>query len=190
MVGLWHKEIDLMRTQIARAKDKSKKHLVMPLTRLERSPPVTLFKEIIYRAKIIHSLAFFQWRSVYESNSHYDEIKEIFSSKIAWLKENVKPLTYVKEPDRPAKDEKEEVDIDVLLQIHFLDKTNTLKSFDEIGLYTGSKKQAKRNMDQIEMTKFIYPDKLMTQKSPPKCVFMPDKSLIRSLIKLALKDEE
>lgn len=83
------KEINRYRTEIAKSKDKSKKHLAKPLTMLEKYPPMDLFKHIIYRCKVLHSLAFFQWRWHNEPRCHIHEIREIFDGKVEFLKENI-----------------------------------------------------------------------------------------------------
>lgn len=62
MLQAYRKEIDNYRTEIAKSKDKTIKHLIKPLTSLEKTAPIELFKAILYRCKVLHSLAFFQWR--------------------------------------------------------------------------------------------------------------------------------
>ena len=59
---MYKKEIDAYRTEIAKSKDKKIKEMMKPLGLIDGKQPVALFKLIIYRAKIMHSLAFFQWR--------------------------------------------------------------------------------------------------------------------------------
>jgi hypothetical protein len=43
-------------------KDKNAQQLVRSLTLIEKSCPFELFKTYIYRCKILHSMAWFQWR--------------------------------------------------------------------------------------------------------------------------------
>jgi hypothetical protein len=62
-------EIKMYIAEIAKSKDKSKRELVKPLTKMSGNLPISTFKAIIYRCKILHSLAFFQWRYKYEPNS-------------------------------------------------------------------------------------------------------------------------
>lgn len=62
MIHAYRKEIDNFRTEIAKSKDRSIKHLIKPLTNLDKTAPIDLFKAILYRCKVLHSLAFFQWR--------------------------------------------------------------------------------------------------------------------------------
>ena len=57
-----------------------------PLGLIDGKQPVALFKLIIYRAKIMHSLAFFQWRLTNVPTCHKEDIKEIFESKSTYLK--------------------------------------------------------------------------------------------------------
>lgn len=86
MTLMYKKEIDSFRTDIAKSKDKKLKELMKPLGMIEGKPPIALFKLIIYRAKVIHSLAFFQWRKMNVPGAHEDEIIEIFESKTTYLK--------------------------------------------------------------------------------------------------------
>lgn len=59
LILMWKKELDTYRTECAKAKDKNLKALMKPLTLIEKNPPIFLFKNMIYRSKIVHSLAFF-----------------------------------------------------------------------------------------------------------------------------------
>jgi hypothetical protein len=56
---MYKKEIDAFRTEIAKSKDKKVKEMMKPLGAIDGKQTVGLFKLVIYRAKIIHSLAFF-----------------------------------------------------------------------------------------------------------------------------------
>ena len=83
---MYKKEIDAYRTEIAKSKDKKIKEMMKPLGLIDGKQPVALFKLIIYRAKIMHSLAFFQWRLTNVPTCHKEDIKEIFESKSTYLK--------------------------------------------------------------------------------------------------------
>ena len=86
---MYKKEIDAFRTEIAKSKDKKVKEMMKPLGAIDGKQPVALFKLMIYRAKIIHSLAFFQWRLANVPTCHKEEIEEIFESKTTYLKDCV-----------------------------------------------------------------------------------------------------
>ena len=62
MIFFWRKELDNYRSEVAKSKDKHIQALMKPLTLLEKKPPIYLFKHILFRCKILHSLAFYQWR--------------------------------------------------------------------------------------------------------------------------------
>jgi hypothetical protein len=92
MLLAYKKEIDNFRTEIAKSKDKNNKHLIKPLTNMEKTAPIKLFKEILYRCKVMHSLAFFQWRYHNVSSANQEELEAIFKDKIDFMKGNVMPL--------------------------------------------------------------------------------------------------
>jgi hypothetical protein len=63
-----------------------------------------------------------------------------------------------------------------------------LASFEEIGYIDPAVNHGKTKTEKIinamNINKNIYPDKFMLEGRPPKCVFVPDKQLMRKIIKL------
>lgn len=72
-----------------------------------------------------------------------------------------------------------------------IEKHNMLTSFEELGFIdpfaTNAKAKAEKHMAQLSINKNVYPDRLMDGPKPPKCIFVPDKQMMRKLIKLLLK---
>jgi len=69
-----------------------------------------------------------------------------------------------------------------------IEKKNFLTSFEEIGYIDPTVNNGKTKTEKIingmNINKNIYPDKLMVESRPPKCVFCPDKQLMRKIIKM------
>jgi hypothetical protein len=92
MLNAYKKEIENFRTEIAKSKDKTNKHLIKPLMNMEKTAPLNLFKEILYRCKLMHSLAFFQWRYNNVSSANQEELEANFKDNIEFMKTKVMPL--------------------------------------------------------------------------------------------------
>ena len=78
--------------------------------------------------------------------------------------------------------------MNVLLQQIGLDKKNYLASFDDIAFVDPTIQNGRARTDKLinamNINKNVYPDRLMDGAKPPKCVFVPDKQLMRKIIKL------
>lgn len=75
-----------------------------------------------------------------------------------------------------------------------LEKKNFIASFEEIGLFdpfvTNNRVKTEKKINEISLFKNIYPDKLMDEDRPPKCVFLPDKAVFRKIIKMQIKYQD
>jgi len=93
LVNVWQKELDTYRLEMIKVCSKhkdskaQKEKLVKPLTKL--SAPRAFFKQLVYRCKVLHSLAFFQWRYMNVPGAHRTEIDEIFTSKVQYFKDSI-----------------------------------------------------------------------------------------------------
>ena len=90
LVFLYTQEFDAMRFEAIKSgkKDKNAAQLVRSLTLIEKQCPFELFKRYIYRCKILHSMAWFQWRLNFAPKiarnkvDQYDKlILELFEAK-------------------------------------------------------------------------------------------------------------
>lgn len=59
LIKAYNEEVRVLRHDIAKSKDKEKRALMKPLALMEKHVPKELFKLMLYRSKILHSLAFF-----------------------------------------------------------------------------------------------------------------------------------
>ena len=57
--------------------------------------------------------------------------------------------------------------------MQMIDKKNFLTSFEEIG--------------ELWVHKNVYPEKVMEDEKPPKCIFLPDRAMFRKIIKMQIK---
>ena len=76
-------------SEIAQSKDKEKRALMISLARLEKRVPMELFKKMLFRSKILHSLAFFQWRYNNVSGANVNQIDTIFEVKKKFFKDSI-----------------------------------------------------------------------------------------------------
>jgi len=84
---LWKKELDAFTMEVMKSKDKNMKALIKPLAKIDHSLVQTLLKSWIYRCKVIHSLAFFQWRYEFVDTAKKNEIVLIFEDKLQFLRD-------------------------------------------------------------------------------------------------------
>ena len=92
MIKAYNDEVRVFRHEIAKSKDKEKRALMKPLALMEKHVPKELFKLILHRSKVLHSLAFFQWRYNNAPGAHIDEIEEIFEGKKTFFKQSIRLL--------------------------------------------------------------------------------------------------
>lgn len=59
MIKAYIEELKAFRHEVAKSKDKAKRALLKPLALMDKQIPKELFKKILYRSKVLHSLAFF-----------------------------------------------------------------------------------------------------------------------------------
>ena len=89
MITCWRNELNNYRNEVLNGKEKLQKVFFKNLAILEKKPPVNLLKHMLYRCKVIHSLAFFQWRYYNAKRSNKRSIEEIFETKANYLKDCV-----------------------------------------------------------------------------------------------------
>ena len=189
----YQEELKSFISEIAHSRDKSKKELIRPLTKLQANLPITLFKAIIYRCKILHSLAFFQWRYKNEPKAQKEDLKEIFEGKANFLKHSVMPLPVLKGAvtEQVIEIKAEKPGYAIFLEQVEIERHNNFSTFEEIGFQDpfapNAKAKAEKVISQLTLGKNVYPDRLMEGPKPPKCVFVPDKALMRKLIKMQLQ---
>jgi len=77
-----------------------------------------------------------------------------------------------------------------MLQTAKLEKKITFSTFEELGLIdpstANSKTKVTKIMDALRVDKPIYKEQFGAR--PPKCIFVPDKTLMRKIIRMQLKN--
>jgi hypothetical protein len=116
--------------------------------------------------------------------AHFTEIEEIFDGKIEYLKSSIEAVKLAPGEGDINSGKVEDIKLE---QLASLDKVNFITSFEEIGLIDpfskDGRKKTEKHIGAMGMNSLVYPDKLMTGPMPPKCVFVPDRNLMRKIIK-------
>lgn len=78
-----------------------------------------------------------------------------------------------------------------MLHLVFLDKKNTIKSFEELGMIDpqGDSTKTKNVINNLSKQKKSYPEKLLNGDKAPRCVFVPDRQMMRKIMHLQLEAE-
>ena len=76
-------------------------------------------------------------------------------------------------------------------QMQMIDKKNLLTSFEEIGLFdpfiANNRQKTEKRIAELWVHKNVYPEKVMEDEKPPKCIFLPDRAMFRKIIKMQIK---